>query len=112
MEAKPYQIKMNPKAHARLKMRASQLQITIGEMIENLLASFEMRLKRNWENINNDGSIRSLSVEEELTRLLLEKDCEDISEEEFNRQIETAVDMEIRQQWKPEIKTGTIKKEN
>ena len=111
MESKQFQIRMNPKAHARLKMRANQQGITIGEMIENLLASFENRLKQSWDNINYNGPVESLSIEQELAMLMLENDCKDITDEEYELHLKAILDSQVEQQWVPELNIGPHKKD-
>ena len=45
MARKYFQIKMNPKHHEQLKARAKQLGIPIGEYVENIVSSMEVRLE-------------------------------------------------------------------
>ena len=72
METNPYQVKMDPQAHKQLKKLASQLGITIGEMIQNLLASFKFRLKRIAEK---HGAMIDSELHTEIIRLLLKMDA-------------------------------------
>jgi len=93
MAVRPYQVKMEPQAHERLKKRAKQLGITIGEMIENLLASFELRMKKAHKTLEaNDqidvSSLDSVEVDTALMKILLTKDYKD--------------------EWKPEVKFGDM----
>jgi len=46
MKTKPFLVKLNPGTHAMLKFRARQLGVTIGEMMTNLVSSYELRLAR------------------------------------------------------------------
>ena len=81
METNPYQVKMDPQAHKQLKKLANQLGITIGEMIQNLLASFKFRLKRIAEK---HGAMIDSELHTEIIRLLLKMDAGKLTEEEVN----------------------------
>ena len=106
MAVKPFQVKMEPQAHARLKMRASQVGATIGEMIENLLASFELRLKRLYDEIDPEGSADSLYVDNSLIRLLFQHDQGELSEADFKRKLQGIAKAARDTRWHPKIKLG------
>jgi hypothetical protein len=57
MERKYFQIKMDPAAHKRMKIRAGQLNMTIGQYLENVISSFELRLKRAYKIARADALI-------------------------------------------------------
>lgn len=102
-----YQIIMEPQAHKRIKRRANQLKINIGDMIQNLLASFEFRVKQVYAEIEKDGRIDSIYLDNTIIRLLLRKDKGEISEEKFKLEVSRAVNALRDDDWKPEINLGT-----
>lgn len=109
MSVKPYQVIMEPKAHGRLKKRAKQLNITIGEMIENLLASFELRMKRAYDRIEANDSINisgldGAEVDYTLMKLLLTKDKRDLTDKEFEDEQVRIFSSLRKDEWSPEIK--------
>ena len=109
MSVKPYQVKMEPNAHDRLKKRAKQLGVTIGEMIENLLASFEFRMERAYdmteanENIDISG-LDGVEVDYTLMKLLLTKDKRELTDKEFEDEQIRIFSSLRKDEWRPEIK--------
>lgn len=70
MKRKNFQIKIDPKAHAQLKFRAKQLNITIGEYLENLISAMEVRLQKAYSIMGvQDGLIDTA-----LLKILLKDD--------------------------------------
>ena len=113
MSVKPYQVKMEPQAHERLKKRAKQLGITIGEMIENLLSSFELRMKKAHKTLEGNESIDvsgldSAEVDTSLIKILLTKDCRDLTDKEFKEEQIRVLSSLRKDEWKPEIKFDDI----
>ena len=109
MSVKPYQVKMEPKAHGRLKKRAKQLNITIGEMIENLLASFELRMKRAYDKIEANDKIDTsgldgAEVDYTLMKLLLTKDKRELTDKQFEDEQIRIFRSLRKDEWSPEIK--------
>ncbi len=109
MSVKPYQVKMEPQAHERLKKRAKQLGITIGEMIENLLASFELRMKKAHKTLEGNeridvSGLDSAEVDTALIKILLAKDYRDLTDKEFEKEQIRVLSSLRKDEWKPEIK--------
>ena len=103
METNPYQVKMNPQAHKQLKKLANQLGITIGEMIQNLLASFQFRLIRIAEK---HGAIRDTELHTEIIRLLFKIDAGKFTEEELNEFLAEKSTSKKEDFWIPSVKLG------
>ena len=103
METNPYQVKMNPQAHKQLKKLANQLGITIGEMIQNLLASFQFRLTRIAEK---HGAFRDTELYTEVIRLLFKIDAGEFTEEELNEFLAEISNSKKEDYWMPSVKLG------
>ena len=82
-DIKSFQIKMNAHAHALIKNRAQQLGITIGEFIENLLASLEIRIERAKELAEIDPRIRNDELDAKLIKFLLGSDKRGMSSDDI-----------------------------
>ena len=113
MAIKPYQVKMEPQAHERLKKRAKQLGITIGEMIENLLASFELRMKKAHKTLEKSDHIDvsdmdSVEVDTAIIKLLLTKDQRDLTDKEFEEEQIRILGSLRKDEWKPKVKFGDM----
>jgi len=106
MAVKPFQVKMDEQAHKRLKSRAAQFGITIGNMIENLLASFEFRVRKVYDQIEADGRIDSIYLDNTIVRLLMDKDQGNKTDEQFEDELKRAVKAMRKDQWVPSIKSG------
>ena len=108
MGTKPYQIKMNPEAHKRLKDRANQLGLTIGEMIQNLLATFELRLQRSRKLIVDNKEIDSIHKDSMLDVTIMEliftRDRDALTDKQFDKEVKKLVDTLTGKTWQPEIK--------
>jgi hypothetical protein len=108
MSTKPFQIKMAAEAHKRLKERANQLDFTIGKMIENLLASFELRVLRARKRIEEHEEIDSIykdsTLDASIMELIFTKDYDELSDAQFNKGIKKLVDTLTGKTWQPEIK--------
>jgi len=85
MDRKYFQIKMKPEVHKQLKFRAKQLGISIGEYLENLVSSMELRLSKTYKTVN----IQSGLVDELFLKILL-KDTLSIDEEELRKEMDKA----------------------
>ena len=107
MDTKPFQIKMAPEAHKRLKERANQLEITIGDMIQNLLASFELRVKRVRKRVEENKDIDSIhkdsSLDASIMKLMFTKDRDELTDAQFNKEIKKLVNDLTGETWQPEI---------
>ena len=113
MPVKPYQVKMETQAHERLKKRAKQVGITIGEMIENLLASFELRMKKAHKTLEAQkkidvSSLDSVEVDTALMKILLTKDYKDLTDKQFKEEQIRVLSSLRKDEWKPEIEFGDI----
>jgi len=113
MSVKPYQVKMEAQAHERLKKRAKQAGITIGEMIQNLLASFELRMKKAHKTLEAQkkidvSSLDSVEVDTALMKILLTKDYRDLTDKQFKEEQIRVLSSLRKDEWKPEIKFGDI----
>ena len=76
MFEKPFSIVMNEYAHAALKSRAKILDQKIGEFIENLLASLELRLSAAYEKAKIKKEDITLELDKRAIELLLMADTE------------------------------------
>ena len=113
MPVKPFQIKMESQAHERLKKRAKQIGVTIGQMIENLLASFELRMKNAHKTLEaNDridvSDMDSVEVDTALMKIILTKDQRDLTEKEFEEEQIRVLSSLRKDKWKPEVKFGDM----
>ena len=113
MPVKPFQIKMESQAHERLKKRAKQLGVTIGQMIENLLASFELRMKNAHKTLEENDHIDvsgmdSVEVDTALMKIILTKDQRDLTDKEFEEEQIRVLSSLRKDGWKPEVKFGDI----
>jgi len=67
-DTKPVQFPMSASAYAMLKRRAKHLGLSTGKLVENLLASLELRLERAYAAANIDGE----QVSEKSDKLMIE----------------------------------------
>ena len=99
---------MNPEAHKRLKDRANQLGLTIGEMIQNLLATFELRLQRSRKLIVDNKEIDSIHKDSMLDVTIMEliftRDRDALTDKQFDKEVKKLVDTLTGKTWQPEIK--------
>jgi len=83
MKRKYFQIRMDPEAHKQLKIRAKQLGISIGELVENLISSLEISLS----NAYDIAKIRKGWIDDPLLRILLRAELR-INEKELMEKID------------------------
>ncbi len=88
-EVKSFQIKMEPKSHGLLKHRAQQLQVSIGELLNNLLGSLEIRLERYKQLAGFDLSVRNDELDAKLIKFLMYIDKEGITETDAQAKLDT-----------------------
>ena len=67
-DAKPVQFPMSSSAYAILKKRAKHLGLSTGKLVENLLASMELRLQRAYVA----AQISEIQVSEKSDKLMIE----------------------------------------
>jgi hypothetical protein len=67
-DAKPVQFPMSSSAYAKLKSRAKHLGLSTGKLVENLLASMELRLQRAYAA----AQISESQVSEKSDKLMIE----------------------------------------
>jgi len=67
-DAKPVQFPMSSSAYARLKRRAKHVGLSTGKLVENLLASLELRLQRAYAA----AQISENQVSEKSDKLMIE----------------------------------------
>ena len=67
-DAKPVQFPMSSSAYAILKKRAKHLGLSTGKLVENLLASMELRLQRAYVA----AQINEIQVSEKSDKLMIE----------------------------------------
>lgn len=103
---KSFQIKMDAKAHALLKQRAQQLQVTIGELIQNLLASMEKRIERLKKDGEFDEAVRNDAIDARLIRLLMFIDKADLSEDDIKIKLAGIKNEFQYQPYQPDITIG------
>lgn len=108
MDTKSYQVKMNPDVHKRLKDRANQLGLTIGDMVQNLLATFELRLQRTRKLIVESDEIDSIhkdsTLDIKIMELIFTRDRDALTDKQFEKEIKKLVDSLTGETWQPEIK--------
>lgn len=108
-ENKSFQIKMEPRAHALLKQRAQQIQITIGELIQNLLASMEKRIERLKKDGEFDEAVRNDALDSALIKILMQIDEKSLSKKEATRKLK-CVRLNLQyKHYKPKITIATTK---
>ena len=69
MARKNFQLKMSPEHHKQLKFRAKQLGKPIGELIENLVGSLELRLEEAYKV----AEIQRGLIDDLMLRVLIKK---------------------------------------
>ena len=67
-DTKPVQFPMSASAYSMLKRRAKHLGLSTGKLVENLLASLELRLKRAYEAAHVDET----QVSDKSDKLMIE----------------------------------------
>ena len=91
MDKTSFQVMMEPHAHSSLKTKANMFKITIGEMVVNLLATLEYRVKKVQEQIEKDGvSItvaRDGATEKRIIELILKRDMDELTARQFKAEI-------------------------
>jgi len=95
---------MDPGAHQQLKTRSKDLKLQIGEMVENLISSLELRLDRAYEM---SGLKKKYGLDIALLSLILGADREGWTEQEFKAELENIradLDDDSPPEWTPEIK--------
>lgn len=104
---KPFQIKMEPQSHALLKQRAQQLNVTIGELLQNLLASMEKRI----ENLKLMGgfeeSLRHDDLDARLIKLMMYIDKENLPVKDINGKLAIIRDEFQNRKYRPQITIGS-----
>ena len=70
MERVYFQIKMNPEHHSQLKFRSKQLSMPIGELVENLVSSLEVRL----EEAYRVADIQKGLIDDLMLRILIKQE--------------------------------------
>ena len=106
-DIKSFQIKMNAHAHALVKNRSQQLGITIGEFIENLLASLEIRIERAKELAGIDPRIRNDELDAKLIKFLISSDKKGLSQKDMKSGIN-----EIKKNFEGSVYQPTITIDN
>ena len=104
MPPKSFQIVMEPKAHKRLKARANQLNLSIGEMVGNLISVFEHRLGELQKGIEISYSSDSMNIEKQLMELLLNHDGGKIDDQAFKTELKKITDSLKTAKFKIDIK--------
>jgi len=117
-KTKPVQFPMNPTAYDILKQRAKTLGISTGQMVENMLASLELRLERAYKL----AEIKPEQICEKSDRLMIEgilkKDKNNWTEQFFSDRVLAKVKLELlhdaspRYVWTPEIKLADDEQED
>jgi len=103
-DIKSFQIKMDSQAHRLMKQRAQQLQVSIGELINNLLGSLEIRLERYKKIAGFDLSVRNDELDARLIKFLMYIDKEGISEADAQVKSDTIKDdFKQRADYRPNI---------
>jgi len=81
MFEKPFSIVMDEYAHAALKSRARTLNLKIGQLIENLLSSIELRLSAAYETAKIKKEDITPELDKKGIELLLMADTEKWNQE-------------------------------
>ena len=103
MKRRYFQIKMDPMQHERMKLRARQLGVSIGEYAENLISAMEFRIKKAYQTTDiQEGLIDSLMI-----RTLMRNDFS-LDKEKLNEKL-----LEVKESTTATTgaKTTSIKKE-
>lgn len=104
--SKSFQIKMDPDAHGLLKQRAQQLQITIGELIQNLLASMEKRVEGLKQTGGFEDSVRNDALDARLIRLMMLIDKTGLTDDEVKNKLAVIKDEFQYKRYQPDITIG------
>ena len=102
LKHKSFQIKMNEQVHQLLKERAQQLQMPIGEFIQNLLAALERRLE-NYKEKYDFNEIRSDKVDAKLIKFMMISDAKGYSPDEITLKLEQIKKEFESSRFKPQI---------
>ena len=89
MKRQYFQVKMEPEHHIVLKIRAKQLGISIGELVENLVSYLELRLRKAYEVIGiPKGDVENVLLKDELLMRILLRDPESMNEDRLKAEWE------------------------
>lgn len=88
MATKPVQIKMAEKVHELLKRRARDMGMTLGELIQNMLSSFEQRIEEHKVQQGVDTNFGDDQLNAKLFKALLLKDARKLNEQDVALKIE------------------------
>lgn len=83
MKRKYFQIKMDPAHHEQMKFRANQLGVPIGEYLENLISSMELRVAKAYKK----SGIQEGLVDQQMLRVLI-RDNLSLNKEELTKELE------------------------
>lgn len=109
MSINTYQIKMEEEAHRQLKARAKDYNLNIGDFVEQLLSSFEIRLRTLLKiTETEEHNCPNLSEYMEAS-LIAGKNAKDFSKEFKLLHVDSIklmkdCDSSLNQGWKPQIK--------
>ena len=102
-KTKSYQIKMDEDVHGLLKKRAKDLQMTIGEFIQNMLGAFENRLSDLKAEYGFDAQTTNNELDAKLFKVLLLVDAKILPEEDIPGKIESIKGSFQSPRYRPEI---------
>jgi hypothetical protein len=85
MDRKYFQIKTDPNAHRQMKVRAGQLNQTIGRYLENLVSSMELRLKWAYKIAGAENLVGML--DDRFIKALLNADKNGLSEQKLKNEL-------------------------
>jgi hypothetical protein len=78
---------MNSHAHEALKEHAKIANLTIGQTIENLLAAFEIRIRRMYKDLNFDKRYICRDTNRIVATAILQSDEEDWTDKELKKYV-------------------------
>ena len=89
-EIKPVSIKMSLILRQRLKYRAKQKKLTIGQMIKNLLDSYEMQVDRIFKSRGLERMLtpKLAKAEADLFELAIKANAFGFSQEDFEAEVD------------------------
>ena len=95
MDRKYFQIKMDPAAHRQMKVRAGQLNLTIGRYLENIVSSMELRLKWAYKNAGAENLLGML--DDRFLKALLNADKNGSTEQKLKADL-TQITIDARKE--------------
>jgi len=103
-EIKPVQFPMKIGAYVQLKKRANQLDMKVGDFVENLLSSLELRLDAMYKKAGIETKCDY--TDKELIKLMLSNDSGAINNSDIENaicDIKRTIITKVEKEWQPFI---------